>query len=83
MLTKTIQNGNTYYSMTHRGVAYMLRCKRDGSWELSSRRLSLGRGNVGSVKFYDTLDELERSMKAFRGVAKLLADTEGAGASRH
>jgi len=82
-VTQTDVNGTTYYTTTARGVSYTLRRKRDGEWELSSRRLALGRQNVGSTKFFATLEELEASIKALRGIAALLNDAAGAGATRH
>lgn len=82
-VTQTEVNGTVYYTTTARGVAYTLRRKRDGEWELSSRRLSLGRHNVGSTKFFANLEALEAAIAAFRGIAQLLQDTAGAGESRH
>jgi len=82
-VTQAEVNGIVYYTTTARGVAYTLRRKRSGEWELSSRRLSLGRHNVGSTKFFASLDELEASIKARRGIAALLNDAAGAGATRH
>ncbi|MBC7198319.1 MAG: hypothetical protein H5U32_03620 [Pseudomonas balearica] len=82
-VTQTEVNGTVYYTTTARGVAYTLRRKRDGEWELSSRRLSLGRHNVGTTKFFASLNDLEASIKALRGIAALLNDAASAGATRH
>lgn len=75
--------GTTYYTTVSRGTRYSLRHYK-GEWELYSKRLALGRSNVGSFRFYNTLEQIEAEVKAFAGIATLLSSTSGsAGAAKH
>ena len=61
----------TYYTTQARGVNYTLH-NTGSEWELHSRRQALGQNNVGSYKFFSSLEALEKKMKAFSGVSKLI-----------
>lgn len=65
--TKTIENGKAYTSTVHRGTEYTIRHGEWG-WELTTRRLSLGRWNLGGFKRFDTFTALQESCKAFAGL---------------
>lgn len=82
-ITQTVCEGITYYGLTYRGSSYTLRCKRGGEWELSIRRLALGRSNPGSCKYFDTLAELEKSYPAFSGIEQMINADTGAAAIKH
>lgn len=66
-LTREVHNGTVYLTAEYRGTAYTLRRSQWG-WELSTKRLSLGRYNVGGFKRFDTLAEVQAKCKAFAGV---------------
>lgn len=66
-LTREIHNGTTYLATEYRGTAYTLRRSQWG-WELSTKRLSLGRYNVGGFKRFETLADVQANCKAFAGV---------------
>ena len=68
-----IIDGCVYYSMYHRAISYSLRYY-DGRWELHSHRVSLGRYNPGSIRFFNTLEELEKSLKSFRGISAIIPE---------
>lgn len=67
ILTREVHNGTVYLTAEYRGTAYTLRRSQWG-WELSTKRLSLGRYNVGGFKRFDTLAEVQAKCKAFAGV---------------
>ena len=69
--THQMDNGLAF-STEARGVEYFARVDGMGRWEVSSRRLALGRSNVGTVRHFDTLEAVEASVKAFDGLALLL-----------
>lgn len=72
-LINTHQMANGFaFSTEARGVEYFARLNILGKWEVSSRRMSLGRRNPGSVRHFDTLAEVEANVKAFAGLAGLL-----------
>lgn len=67
VIARNIHNGHVYLSTEYRGVAYVLRRSKFG-WELSTRRLSLGRMNMGGLKRFDTLEAVRAGCKAFAAV---------------
>ena len=55
-----------YVSTVYRGCKYMVyKCKGDGDWCVTSRRLALGRSNVGGCRYYNTLAEVSNDRKDF------------------
>lgn len=76
-IEQTIHEGITYYSTVSRGTRYSLR-QHKGEWELYSKRLALGRSSAGSFRFFDSLNELEATVKAFDGIGLLLGSENGA-----
>jgi hypothetical protein len=72
MIETTIHDGKPYYSATSRGVSY---CAHElgGRWFVSSRRLALGRSNIGGGRYYETLADVAAGCKAFAGLDLLLA----------
>jgi len=69
--TETI-NGTTYYVMVNRGVQYTIHFTNFGDWAVQSRRLSLGRNNPGTFKYFKTLEILESKVKGLFGISVLL-----------
>lgn len=65
-------NGAPYVSAVRRGVSYCLHRHGDG-WGVSSRRLALGRSNVGGFKPYATLSDVAEGCAAFGSAAALVA----------
>ena len=61
----------TYYTTQARGINYTLH-NTGTEWELHSRRQALGQNNVGTYKFFASLQDLENKMKAFNGISKLI-----------
>jgi hypothetical protein len=72
MISAETIDGVTYYSITRRGVEYLAYCSLSG-WGVSTRRLALGRRHVGGFKYYDSVEQLADTVKAFRGLDLLLA----------
>jgi hypothetical protein len=66
--------GSVYYKSIYKGSEYHLRLSPsyEGLWECHSSRLSLGPRNVGSTKYFKSLEEAENQMKAFKGLSILL-----------
>lgn len=82
-IEQQIIEGTTYYSTVSRGTRYSLRLY-NGEWELHAKRLALGRLNVGSFRFFDTLEQLEAEVKAFKGIGMLIGSAScSAGAAKH
>jgi hypothetical protein len=71
MIETEIHGNSTYYLMEARGIDYTLRFN-DDEWELHSHRKALGRANVGSYRFFRSLEELEKSVKSFRGISAVI-----------
>jgi hypothetical protein len=67
VLTREVHNGTVYLTTEYRGTEYTLRRSQWG-WELSTRRLALGRFNMGGFKRFETLDAVQAGCKAFAGV---------------
>jgi hypothetical protein len=66
-ITREVQNGTTYLTAEYRGTMYTL-CRGQFGWELSTRRIALGRFNAGGFKRFDTLAQAAASCKAFAEV---------------
>jgi hypothetical protein len=73
MINAEIIEGVTYYSATVRGVNYSAYLTCFGSWCVHTSRAALGRKNVGSYKYFDTVAEVASGVKAFAGLDVLLA----------
>jgi len=69
MITATTTNTGPAYEVIARGVSYYLRTNTMGRYELSSRRLAMA--TFGQVRHFDTLDQVEAAVKAFRGLSAL------------
>jgi hypothetical protein len=52
-----------------RGVSYYLRTDGIGRLELSSKRLAMA--TIGQVRHFNTMNEVEAAIKAFRGLSAL------------
>lgn len=70
LITREIHDNTVYLATTYRGTIYTLR-RSPWAWEVSTRRLALGRGNIGGVKHFDTLADVRANCKAFAGVELL------------
>lgn len=71
MIEQTTIEGRNYFTATARGVEYT--AGRDSiGWGVWSRRLALGRSNVGGFKRYPSLEALAQGCKAFRGLDALV-----------
>jgi len=81
-IEQSIHEGITYYSTVSRGTRYSLR-QYKGEWELYSKRLALGRSSPGSFRFFDSLEKLEASVKAFAGIGMLIGNDKPVGAAKH
>lgn len=66
-------NGTDYFTTEARGVEYAARVNVLGLWEVSSRRKSLGRRNVGTCRHFDSIEQMAASISAFRGLDRLVA----------
>jgi hypothetical protein len=74
MIRKT---SDTTYEAESRKVDYYLRLDTLGRWEVWSRRQALGRMNPGTVRHFDTLEEVCDQIPAFQGLTALLAEPVG------
>jgi hypothetical protein len=72
VLTREVANGMTYLTTEYRGTEYTLR-RGEWGWELTTRRISLGRWNMGGFKRFETLEEVKAKCKAFAAVDLLEA----------
>lgn len=62
------------FSVEARGVAYYLRRDTLGRYELTSQRLALRAARMGGgVRHFSALDDVERAVKAFKGLSLLLS----------
>lgn len=73
MIQKTTIDGCDYYTSTRAGVEYTA-MKDSVGWGVASRRLALGRFNIGGFKRYPSLAALAEGCKAMRGLDLLLSD---------
>lgn len=71
MIQQTTTDGRDYFTTTRRGVEYTAMRQGD-AWGVASRRLALGRWNVGGFRHYATLGDLEAGCKAFAGLSLLV-----------
>jgi hypothetical protein len=62
--TKSILNNSPYITATYRGTEYTLSRLCD-AWFVSTRRIALGRWNMGGGKYYATLAAVAAGCKAF------------------
>ena len=65
-----VVNGEKYITAVARGTEYTL-MKQGDAWFVSSRRLALGRFNVGGGRHYETLAVVARCCKAFGTEAEI------------
>lgn len=68
--TRTIHDGKLYITAQHRGTEYCLMRLGD-AWFVGSKRLGLGRYNIGGGKHYETLADVAAGCKAFGGIENL------------
>lgn len=71
MITAKEIEGVTYYTTTRRGVEYTAYTAR-GQWIVLTHRLALGRRNPGGCKYFDSIQILCQSVKAFSGLDQLI-----------
>lgn len=71
-ITSKIIDGTTYYTTIRRGVEYFAYRTRRGDWWLGTNRLGLSR-HIGGGRYYDDVDALAASCKAFVDLPALLA----------
>jgi hypothetical protein len=72
LITASEHEGKTYYTAVARGTEYCaFECA--GQWFVSSRRLALGRSNVGGGRYYATLADVAAGCKALAGLDLLLS----------
>ena len=71
IVTTEVLDNKTFYSMEARGTRYTL-SKNDDGWELISKRLALSRFSTPSFSFFDSLKEIENSLKCMVGISLLL-----------
>jgi hypothetical protein len=72
IITAEQVEGTMYYTATLRGVEY---CAHElcGKWFVGTRRLALGRSNMGGGKYYDTVADVANGCKALAGLDLLLS----------
>jgi hypothetical protein len=71
MIQMTETNTGPAFQTVARGVSYYLRTNGQGRYELSSKRLAMA--TFGQVRHFDTLDQVEVSVKAFAGLSALVS----------
>jgi len=69
----SVLDGMTYYSTETKSVSYFFYKTPMQGWSLRSNRKSLGRNNVGTHKYFDTLEDLCSSLKSFKGLFELIS----------
>jgi len=67
VITRKIANDTVYLATEYRGTEYTLRRSQWG-WELTTRRIALGRWNMGGFKRFATLEAVKAGCKAFAAV---------------
>ncbi len=73
MIQATETNTGLAFETVARGVSYYLRTDILGRYELTSQRLALRAARMGgTVRHFATLDEVERTVKAFAGISLLV-----------
>lgn len=74
MIQQIETNTGPAFTVEARGVSYYLRLDTFGRWELSSQRLALAAARMGgTVRHFASLDQVEATVKAFRGLGALVA----------
>lgn len=75
ILATTDHNSKPAFETEYRGSSYFLRQDVIGRWEVHSRRLALGsiRNNMGTFRYFETLQAVSNSVKAFAGIDQLVA----------
>lgn len=71
MIQQTTTEGRDYFTAIRRGVEYTAMRQGD-AWGVASRRLALGRWNMGGFKHYPTIEAVETGCKAFAGLSQLI-----------
>jgi hypothetical protein len=67
-IKREVHEGRVYLSAVYRGTQYTLSRGAYG-WELTTKRLALGRFNFGGFRRFDTLAAVQAACKPFAGVA--------------
>ena len=70
VITREILNGKVYVSTVSRGTEYCL-CRNADAWIVRTRRLGLGRHNLGGCKHFATLADVAAGCKVFGTVENL------------
>ena len=70
MIQMTETNTGPAFQTVARGVSYYLRTDGIGRYELSSKRLAMS--TLGQVRHFDTLEQVEGAVKAFKGLSVLV-----------
>ncbi len=72
---KTI-DGRKHYSIENRGIAYTLSQNDHAEWELISKRKAMS--TDGQFRIFASLEALESTLKAFRGIGAVIQDLDQA-----
>lgn len=70
MIQMTETSTGPAFQTVARGVSYYLRTNGAGRYELSSQRLAMS--TFGQVRHFDTLEQVEGAVKAFKGLSVLV-----------
>lgn len=73
MITAEIIDNVAYYTTVRGGVEYTAYQSAIGGWYVLTKRLALGRSNVGGCKHFDSVNAVASSVKAFFGLNQLVA----------
>jgi len=73
MITAEIIDNVTYYTTVRGGVEYTAYQNAMGGWYVLTKRLALGRPNIGGCKNFDSVNAVSSSVKAFFGLNLLVA----------
>lgn len=61
-----------FYTFNYKQSSYLLRFIR-GEWELTAQRMNYGgRFQMPSIRFFKTLQDLEKSIKGLVGISQLI-----------
>jgi hypothetical protein len=71
-----VVNNKKYFTAIYKGTEYTL-YELCGDWFLSTRRLALGKSNIGGGKYFDTLKAVSEGCKAFGDVETLTKTVYG------
>lgn len=76
MIEMTTTSTGPAFSVEARGIDYYLRTDFFGRYELTSQRRVLRAARMGgTVRHFKTLEEVEATVKAFRGLSLLMSAT--------